>query len=215
MSIFPHPPPWTATKFQLYDVGPNEKLTMTNYNYWFQSPMVWLVLVLALLSAASAADQPPNIIFILADDLVRLHFFCLFFSCKNVLGVGLLLLSVKHLPTSQHLILVLLLIKITEIKAFAICYFGYPTYYSKTIWLGYLYFEKHDFHSLHFCNSGIRHPSNIKALRTKICSCEMHFAVFSSDSQTHFTEASRYLHCENFQKNLGRKKKWFKQPQTV
>ncbi|XP_073245668.1 arylsulfatase B-like [Porites lutea] len=31
--------------------------------------MVWLVLVLALLSAASAADQPPNIIFILADDL--------------------------------------------------------------------------------------------------------------------------------------------------
>ena len=132
--------------------------------------------------------------------------FAFFFSCKNVLGVGLLLLSVKHLPTSQHLILVLLLIKITEIKAFAICYFGYPTYYSKTIWLGYLYFEKHDFHSLHFCNSGIRHPSNIKALRTKICSCEMHFAVFSSDSQTHFTEASRYLHCENFQKNLGRKK---------
>ena len=141
--------------------------------------------------------------------------FAFFFSCKNVLGVGLLLLSVKHLPTSQHLILVLLLIKITEIKAFAICYFGYPTYYSKTIWLGYLYFEKHDFHSLHFCNSGIRHPSNIKALRTKICSCEMHFAVFSLDSQTHFTEASRYLHCENFQKNLGRKKKWFKQPQTV
>lgn len=81
--------------------------------------------------------------------------FAFFFSCKNVLGVGLLLLSVKHLPTSQHLILVLLLIKITEIKAFAICYFGYPTYYSKTIWLGYLYFEKHDFHSLHFCNSGI------------------------------------------------------------
>ena len=88
--------------------------------------MVWLVLVLALLSAASAADQPPNIIFILADDLVRLHFFY-FFSCKNVLGGGLLLLSVKHLPTSQHLILVLLLIKITEIKAFAICYFGYLT----------------------------------------------------------------------------------------
>ena len=50
--------------------------------------MVWLVLVLALLSAASAADQPPNIIFILADDLVRLHFFCFFFSCKNVLGGG-------------------------------------------------------------------------------------------------------------------------------
>lgn len=205
VSIFPHPSPWNATKFQLYDVGLNEKLTMTNYNFWFQSPMVWLVLVLALLSAASAADQPPNIIFILADDLVRLHFFY-FFSCKNVLGGGLLLLSVKHLPTSQHLILVVLLLKTTEIKAFAICYFGYPAYYNKTIWLGYLYFEKHDFHSLHFCNSSIRHPSNIKVLRTKIYSCEMHFAVFSSDSQTHFTEASRYLHCENFQKNLGQKK---------
>ena len=132
--------------------------------------------------------------------------FAFFFSCKNVLGMGLLLLSVKHLPTSQHLILVLLLIKITEIKAFAICYFGYPTYYSKTIWLGYLYFEKHDFHSLHFCNSSIRHPSNIKVLRTKIYSCEMHFAVFPSDSLTHFTEASRYLHCENVQKNVGQKK---------
>ena len=34
----------------------------------------------------------------------------------------------------------------------------------------------------------------------------MHFAVFPSDTQTHFTEASRYLHCENFQKNLGQKK---------
>ena len=75
--------------------------------------MVWLVLVLALLSAASAADQPPNIIFILADDLVRLHFFY-FFSCKNVLEGGLLLLSVKHLPTSQHLILVVLLLKTTR-----------------------------------------------------------------------------------------------------
>lgn len=72
--------------------------------------MVWLVLVLALLSAASAADQPPNIIFILADDLVRSHF-CFLFSCKNVLGGGLLLLSVKNLPTSQHLILVVILIK--------------------------------------------------------------------------------------------------------
>lgn len=70
--------------------------------------MVWFLLVLALLSAASAADQPPNIIFILADDLVRLHNF---FSCKNVLEGGLLLLSVKHLPTSQHLILVVILIK--------------------------------------------------------------------------------------------------------
>lgn len=73
--------------------------------------MVWLVLVLALLSAASAADQPPNIIFILADDLVRSHFFCFLFSCKIVLGGGLLLLSVKNLPTSQHLILVVILIK--------------------------------------------------------------------------------------------------------
>ena len=34
----------------------------------------------------------------------------------------------------------------------------------------------------------------------------MHFAVFPSDSQTHFTEASRYLHGENFQKNVGQKK---------
>lgn len=73
--------------------------------------MVWLVLVLALLSAASEADQPPNIIFILADDLVRSHFFCFLFSCKSVLGGGLLLLSVKNLPTSQHLILVVILIK--------------------------------------------------------------------------------------------------------
>ncbi|CAH3038817.1 unnamed protein product [Porites evermanni] len=31
--------------------------------------MAWFVLVLAMLCAASVAKQPPNIIFILADDL--------------------------------------------------------------------------------------------------------------------------------------------------
>lgn len=62
--------------------------------------MVWLVLVLAVLSAASAADQPPNIIFILADDLVRLPFFA-FFSSKNVVGGGLLLLNVYHYSMSS------------------------------------------------------------------------------------------------------------------
>ena len=34
--------------------------------------MAWFVLVLAMLCAASVAKQPPNIIFILADDLVSL-----------------------------------------------------------------------------------------------------------------------------------------------
>lgn len=56
--------------------------------------MAWFVLVLAMLCAASTAKQPPNIIFILADDLVSLFYLSLFYISALTLlllatGVGL------------------------------------------------------------------------------------------------------------------------------